>query len=107
MSRISNPDLVDQDAPEATAEWFAKAQHAKDLLPGLMGEFAAQEMLKPRRGRPPLVAPNEHVNIRLDAGVPVSERHGSDPSLPAAHFAALMRNGIHLRAGILVLAINK
>ena len=65
---------VDQGAPVATAECFAKAQHAKDLLRSLMRKFAPQEMLKPRLGRPPLAAPKEHVNIRLDADIVQSSR---------------------------------
>ncbi|MDO9236491.1 MAG: BrnA antitoxin family protein [Aquabacterium sp.] len=44
MPRKPNPELLDQDAPEATQEWFAKA-------------------------RPALDKPKEHVNIRLDADI--------------------------------------
>jgi uncharacterized protein (DUF4415 family) len=35
----------------------------------LLGKTAAVEMLKPKRGRPTLAQPKEHVNIRLDADV--------------------------------------
>ena len=34
-----------------------------------IGHPAAKEMLKPKRGRPVLANPKEHVNIRLDADV--------------------------------------
>ena len=43
-----NPELIDDDAPEATEEWFQRARPAKDVLPGLVGKSAAQELLKPK-----------------------------------------------------------
>ena len=64
-----NPELIDEDAPEATDEWFDEARAAKDVLPGLVGIDAAQALLKPKRGRPRSTNPKEHVNIRLDADV--------------------------------------
>ena len=78
MPRKPNPELINQDAPEATEEWFAKALPAKDVLSGLLGESAAKEMLKPKRGRPPSAAPKEHVNIRLDADIVQSFRRTGD-----------------------------
>lgn len=74
MPRKPNPELMDQIAPEATDEWFDRARPAKDVLPDLMGDAAAREMLKPKRGRPPSAAPKEHVNIRLDADIVQSFR---------------------------------
>ena len=65
----SNPELIDEDAPEANAAWFKRARPAKDVLPGLVGRKRATALLKPKRGRPPLQAPKEHLNIRLDADV--------------------------------------
>jgi uncharacterized protein (DUF4415 family) len=56
----------DEDAPEATNEWFDDARAAKDVLPGLVGIDAAEELLKPKRGRPRSANPKEHVNIRLN-----------------------------------------
>lgn len=67
--RKPNPELIDDDAPEATDEWFKKARPARDVLPVLVGKSAAKELLKPRRGRPVSASPKEHVNIRLDADV--------------------------------------
>ena len=64
-----DPELIDEDAPEATDEWFDEARAAKDVLPMLVGTDAAQELLKPKRGRPRSTNPKEHVNIRLDADV--------------------------------------
>ena len=69
MPRKPNPELLDKDAPEATDEWFAKARPASAVLGELFGQPAAKEMLKPKRGRPVLAHPKEHVNIRLDADV--------------------------------------
>ncbi|HEX5372472.1 MAG TPA: BrnA antitoxin family protein [Aquabacterium sp.] len=69
MPRKPNPELLDDDAPEATKEWFAQAQPASQVLGDLFGDKAAKDMLKPKRGRPALDKPKEHVNIRLDADV--------------------------------------
>ena len=69
MPRKPNPELLDQDAPEATEAWFAKARPASEMLPELLGRTAAREMLQPKRGRPALAEPKEHINIRLDADI--------------------------------------
>ena len=69
MPRKSKPELIDDEALEATDDWFKKAQPAKDVLPGLLGKGAAEQALKPKRGRPVSTNPKEHVNIRLDADV--------------------------------------
>jgi uncharacterized protein (DUF4415 family) len=69
MPRKPNPELLDHDAPEAAKEWFAKARPASEMLGELLGDKVAKEMLKPKRGRPALAKPKEHVNIRLDADV--------------------------------------
>lgn len=69
MPRIPNPERIDEDAPDATAEWFAKARPASEVLSDLLGSATAGEMLKLKRGRPMAANPKEHVNIRLDADV--------------------------------------
>lgn len=69
MPRKANPERVDRDTPELTDEWFAKARPASKVLPGLLGKKNATELLKPKRGRPPVADPKEHVNIRLDADI--------------------------------------
>lgn len=61
-----NPELLDQESPELTDEWFAKARPASEVLPGLFGEAVAKAMLKPKRGRPALATPKEHINIWLE-----------------------------------------
>ena len=42
MPRKPNPERLDNDAPEATDEWFAKARLARDVLADLMGADAAK-----------------------------------------------------------------
>lgn len=69
MPRKPNPERLDEESPELTAEWFANAKPASEVLPNLVGADRAKELLKPRRGRPPLVAPKEHVNLRLDTDI--------------------------------------
>lgn len=69
MPRKPSSELIDEDAPEATDEWFQKARPAGDVLPELFSQGAAQELLKPKRGRPVSSNPKEHVNIRLDADI--------------------------------------
>ena len=69
MPRRPNPELVDDDSPELSDEWFGRAQPASELLLQIVGAEAAAAMLKPKRGRPVLDAPKQHVNIRLDADI--------------------------------------
>ena len=69
MPHKPNPELIDNEAPEAKAEWFKSARPATDVLPGLVGRKAATDLLRPKLGRPPLATPKQHLNIRLDADV--------------------------------------
>ena len=69
MPRKLNPELLDADSPELDEAWFKSAQPASELLPRLVGAGAAAAMLKPKRGRPVLDTPKQHVNIRLDADI--------------------------------------
>ena len=69
MPRKLNPELIDDESPEAADDWFSKARPASEVLPGLLGDSAAQALLKPKRGRPFSEHPKEHVNLRLDADV--------------------------------------
>lgn len=61
--------LNNDNAPEATDKWFAKARPAGEILPTLFGKEMAKELLTPKRGRPFSANPKEHVNIRLDADI--------------------------------------
>ena len=78
MKRKLNVELTSSDTPELTAEWFARSRPAAVVLPELFGETVAREMLKPKRGRPPVARPKEHVNIRLDADILASFRCTGD-----------------------------
>jgi uncharacterized protein (DUF4415 family) len=69
MPRKPDAERIDDEAPEAADEWFERARPAKDVLSKLVGRKAAEELLKPKLGRPPLASPKEHLNIRLDADV--------------------------------------
>jgi len=64
MSKKPNPELLDDENPEWTAEDFAKARLASEVLPQIFGEKVAKIMLKPR-GRPRVEFPKERINIRL------------------------------------------
>lgn len=64
MSKKPNPELLDEENPEWTAEDFARARPASDVLPQIFGEKVARQMLKPR-GRPRVEFPKERINIRL------------------------------------------
>jgi uncharacterized protein (DUF4415 family) len=59
---------LDPDAHEWLDSDFKKARPAKDVLPGLVGNEAAAEMLRPR-GRPKSETTKVHLNLRLDAYV--------------------------------------
>lgn len=64
MSKKPNPELLEDENPEWTAEDFAKARPASEVLPQIFGEKVAKELLKPR-GRPRVEFPKERINIRL------------------------------------------
>ncbi|MGQ0711256.1 MAG: BrnA antitoxin family protein [Rhodoferax sp.] len=68
MSKKPNPELLDDVNPEWTAEDFARARPASDVLPQIFGEKVAKEMLRPR-GRPRVEFPKERINIRLSREV--------------------------------------
>lgn len=69
MKKRSKTSPTGQDNPEWTAETVSSARPAREVLPGLFGDAAAAEMLVPRRGRPPAVAPKQAVRLRLDPDV--------------------------------------
>ena len=49
MKKKTNPELTDDENPEWTAEDFAKARPAHEVLPQIFGDKVAKEMLKPGR----------------------------------------------------------
>ena len=78
MPRKPDPELIDDDAPEATADWFKRARPAAEVLSDVVGRKTASELLSRRRGRPPSASPKEHLNIRLDTdGVEAFRSTGS------------------------------
>ena len=64
--RASRPD---EDNPEWTAEDFARARAASEVLPRLIGQKATDELMRRSRGRP--AKPDRKVNqtLRLDPDV--------------------------------------
>lgn len=53
MSKKLNPEQLSDDNPECSAEEFAKARSAKDVLPEFFGKKIAAEMLRrPSWARP-------------------------------------------------------
>jgi uncharacterized protein (DUF4415 family) len=54
MVKRPNPELVDEDNPEWTAQEIARARAASELLPTLFSEDAAEDILRPR-SRPPRI----------------------------------------------------
>ena len=70
MAKHPNPALLDDDNPEWTAEDFARARPASELLPDIMGAGLAAEMLRPKKqGRPKATLPKVPTAICLDADV--------------------------------------
>lgn len=67
--RKPNPELLDEENPEWTAEDFRRAKTAAEVLPELFGKQNAAAMLRPKRGRPVSSNPKSHINIRLDEDV--------------------------------------
>lgn len=68
MSKKSNPELIDDDNPEWTADTFSKSRPASQVLPQIFGAKVASKMLKPR-GRPRAENPKERITIRLSREV--------------------------------------
>ncbi len=70
MAKHVNPELIDDDNPEWTAEDFANARPASEVLPELFGAKNAGDLLQPKKtGRPRTNTPKIFTGIRLDADV--------------------------------------
>lgn len=76
MSRPSDKrkDPEYDDNPEWTEQTFAKARSATEVLPELFSKEQADEMLRPKRGRPKKAVPKQQVTLRLDADMLVKFR---------------------------------
>lgn len=68
MKKHPNPELIDDENPEWTAQDIARARPASAVLPELFGTTVAQEMLK-LRGRPRAEVVKERITIRLSSDV--------------------------------------
>ncbi len=77
MPKRPNPESIDHDNPEWTAQDMARARPAKDVLPELFGAKAAKVMLRPR-GRPPAEVVKDRITIRLSPDVTAAFRASGD-----------------------------
>jgi uncharacterized protein (DUF4415 family) len=77
MPKRPNPELMDSDNPECTAQDMARARPAKDVLPELFGAKAAKVMLRPR-GRPRAEVVKDRITIRLSPDVTAAFRASGD-----------------------------
>ena len=77
MAKRPNPELIDEDNPEWTAQEIARARPASEVLPKLFGANAAKDMLKPR-GRPHAEVVKDRITIRLSPDVTAAFRASGD-----------------------------
>jgi len=82
-----NPELIDDENPELTDEWFARARPAREVLPPSLyaaltdkskpavfrhvtdAEHAERVEAIRKRGRPKSEAPKEKINVRISPDV--------------------------------------
>lgn len=64
MSRKRNPERAGRDNPAWTKETFRRARPAREVLPKIFGEAAAEKMLRPR-GRPKTGKARIAISLRL------------------------------------------
>ena len=69
MAKKPNPYLIDDENPEWTAEHFARARPAAEVLVEQFGAEAVAQLLKPKLGRPLKEARKRAINIRLSPEV--------------------------------------
>lgn len=65
MSKRRKLEVNEDDNPEWTARDFARARPASEMLPELVGEQGAAELLRPR-GRPKAAVVKERLTVRVD-----------------------------------------
>lgn len=68
-TKKTDPERPDEDNPEWTQEDMAKARPAAEVLPGLIGKKAAEELLRRGRGRPQKDDKKVSTTVRLDPDV--------------------------------------
>ena len=77
MAKRPNPELIDDDNPEWTAQEIARARPASEVLPKLFSANATKAMLKPR-GRPHAEVVKDRITIRLSPDVTAAFRASGD-----------------------------
>lgn len=68
-ARFPNASRPDDENPEWTAEDFARARPAVEVLAQYVGEEATKELLRRGRGRPPKEARKVNQTLRIDHDV--------------------------------------
>ena len=68
-ARKLNPSHPDTDNPEWTQQDMVNARPASEVLPGLIGTSAAQELFRRDRGRVPSKPRESNQTIRVDPDV--------------------------------------
>ena len=64
-----NPELIDRENPEWTAEDMQQARPAAEVLPEHIGKNATEELLRRSRGRPPKEDRKVNQTLRIDPDV--------------------------------------
>ena len=72
-----DPELINEDNPEWTAQEIACARPASEVLPRIIGASAANEMLYPR-GHPPADVVKDRITIRLSPDVTAAFKASGD-----------------------------
>lgn len=69
LKKQPDPYMIDDENPEWTDEMFKNARPAKELLYEIFSKKIADEMLKPKVGRPRGSGVKESQNIRFDRDI--------------------------------------
>lgn len=64
-----DPELIDEENPEWTAEDMKRARPAAEVLPKYIGQKATDELFVPGRGRPPKDDRDVNQIVRIDPDV--------------------------------------
>ena len=69
--KTKKPDAerIDEDNPEITREELRRARPASEVLPGLIGQKATDELMRRGRGRPHKEEKKVSTTVRLDPDV--------------------------------------
>jgi uncharacterized protein (DUF4415 family) len=73
-----NPERPDEDNPELTREELRRARPAAEVLPGLIGAKATEELLRRSKGRPPKEDRKVNQTLRIDPDVLEAYRQGGE-----------------------------